>query len=149
MTRRERLQAAAYLFVVLMAMVSVALYSDYRLGPVQKQVTRLTKVVAGTPGRGGLVGPVGPRGRQGPRGSAGHNALATTKTVVYVKRQPEAGIRGPVGPQGHAGARGLQGRPGVAGKAGPTGLPGVAGATVDQVLQALCAKSLALKPLCS
>ncbi len=70
----------------------------------------------------------------------------------------ERGFTGQQGPRGQTGAQGPQGQRGVTGpqgKQGPAGTPGTpgpigeAGATVDQVIEELCARSVAvLRLLC-
>ena len=139
---RERRQLAAYIFVVVVAMVIVGTYDHVQRGNteeriierIEPQITRIDRTVEG---KRGIPGPQGARGRPGPQGPRGPRGEQGIPGVAAARGAPgPQGPRGAIGPRGPKGERGPQGSQGLRGIPGPQGV----GPTVDQILAIICAR---------
>jgi hypothetical protein len=139
---RERRQLAAYIFVVVAAMVIVGTYDHVQRGNteeriierIEPQITRIDRTVEGKRGIPGPQGPRGTRGVPGPRGPQGARGAQGIPGVAAARGAP--GPQGVPGPRGLKGERGPQGPPGPLGPRGPQGV----GPAIDQVVAAICAR---------
>lgn len=149
MTRR-RLQIAAYMLVVLVAIASVAIYDAHQRDKITQRLVTIEKTVHQKPTiivkRGGKVtvvrvGTKGARGIPGPRGLPGPSG---SQGVPGPSANPVQRVtKGATGPQGPKGPQGPPGPPGPAGPKGDPGLPGVS-PSVSAIVAQVCARI----PLC-